>query len=96
MSLFAAILNGVEVSIKTIQGHQLLMGALLNQAALFQNHNLISIFYSRKAMGDDEGGSADHQAVQGLLHYALAFRIQSRGCLIQNEDLGILEYCPLR
>ena len=54
-------------------------------------HNLISIFYRRKAMGDNKGGTTNHQSVQSLLHYALAFRIQSGGCLIEDEDLRILE-----
>ena len=45
-------------------------------------------------MGNDEGGSMNHQALQGLLDQVLRLRVQGRGRLVQDEDGRVFEDCP--
>lgn len=80
--------------VQPVHSHQLIMVTLLDKLAIFQNHNLISIFNRRKTMRNNKGRSAYHQAVQSLLYHALAFRIECRGCLVENQNLRVLQYCP--
>ena len=42
-------------------------------------------------MGDDDRGATARQALERLLHRFLALVIQSTRCLVQDQDLGILE-----
>src|SRR6266571_557358 len=42
-------------------------------------------------MSDSQGGPASHQGLKSCLDQALRLRVQRAGCLIQDEDTGILE-----
>ena len=58
------------------------MVAALDDAALFQNHDAVTVLDSRKSVGDDESGSSFHQLIHAVLYNFL------HDCLlkIQQKD----------
>lgn len=45
-------------------------------------------------MGNDEGGPALHQAMNGLQNLLLSYRIEPRRDLVQQQDGSVFEKCP--
>jgi hypothetical protein len=45
-------------------------------------------------VGDDHGGAADHEAVEGLLDHLLGLAVQRRRGLVQEQDARVLDDCP--
>ena len=45
-------------------------------------------------MGNDNGGAALPCSVQSILNNLLALRVQGRGGLVQEEDLGVPHQSP--
>ena len=70
------------------------MAAALGHPAFFQNQNAVGPLNGRQPVGDDEGGPADHQFIQRVLHQALAFRIQGGGRFVQDQNAGVLQNGP--
>ena len=67
------------------------MLAALHDFALIENVYLVSILDSREAVGNSDGGTALHEALQSLLHESLRLGIKGRGSLIENKDGRILQ-----
>ena len=65
---------------------QFRMCASLHYASLFHHHYLVRMLYRGQTVGDDYGGTVLHQVGEGILHQSLAFGIQSRGGLVQNQN----------
>ena len=59
--------------------------------AVIQDKDLVGILDGRQAVSDDEGGTADHELVERILHDLLAFRIECGGRFVKDEDLRILQ-----
>ena len=59
--------------------------------AVIQDKDLVGILDGRQAVSDDEGGTADHELVERILHDLLAFRIKCGGRFVKDEDLRILQ-----
>ena len=49
--------------------------------------NAVGVDDGGQAVGDDDGGAPDHEAVQCGLHQRLALRVQRAGGLIQQQHL---------
>ena len=58
------------------------------QDAVLQNDDAASVPHSREAVGNDEGCAALGGAVEGCLNDGLAFIVQRRGGLVQEENLS--------
>ena len=67
------------------------MGTAFFDDAVIQDKDLVGILDGRQAVSDDEGGTADHELVERILHDLLAFRIECGGRFVQDEDLRILQ-----
>ena len=76
---------GVQAVVTALLGNQLIVGAALNNAALFQHHDAVRVAHGGKAVGDNKGGAAIHQAVHALLHQALGAGINAGGCFVQDQ-----------
>jgi hypothetical protein len=68
-------------------GDQLVVRALLNDRALLHNGDDVSMTHGREAVGDDQGGSAHHEAVEGVLDNALRLGVKRRSGLVLREKL---------
>ena len=59
--------------------------------AVIQDKDLVGVFDGREAVGDDEGGTADHEFVERILHDLFALRIERGSRFVEDEDLRILQ-----
>mmetsp|Transcript_65391 Transcript_65391/g.184606 ORF Transcript_65391/g.184606 Transcript_65391/m.184606 type:complete len:408 (-) Transcript_65391:1382-2605(-) len=68
------------------------MGALLDNAALVQDHDLVRSHDCGQPVSDEHdtaaAGHVDHELVQRLLHLALVLGVQRRGRLVQQQQRG--------
>ena len=58
------------------------------------DHNHIGIVDGGETVSNDDAGPALPGLVQSLLHYLLTLSVQSRGGLVQEEDLGVPHQSP--
>ena len=61
------------------------MGAGLYDLSPPQDNDTIRAPCRRQAMGDQDGRSADHQRLHGILNFMFGFRINVRGGLVKNN-----------
>src|SRR6516165_5540028 len=87
-------LQAVERSIAAAGSDQIVMGAVLNEAARVQSDDPISAAHGREPVRDDEDGAALGDLLHIALDDALAFIIERAGCLIENQDAGIGDERP--
>ena len=66
------------------------MRSLFCNPLFCQDKDPLSFSYGRKTMGDNKGCTVLCQFLQRLLDDLLAFIIQSRSCLIKDQDRRIL------
>ena len=76
-----------------VEGHQLLMGALLYYLAFVHHAYNVGFAYSAEPMRNDQCGAVGHQAVEGLLHQLLALCVECRCGFVKNQQWRIFEYC---
>ena len=84
-------LGGIELGVHAAQGHQLLVGAGLGDEAVGNGDDPACGADGGQAMGDDQGGSAPGQGVEGLLDLRLGDGVQGGGGLVQDQDGGIFQ-----
>lgn len=65
------------------------MGAGFGDFAVADDEDEVGIADSGEAVGDDEGGAAAHEGVEGVLDEAFAFGIEGAGGFVEDEDGGI-------
>ena len=70
------------------------MVAPLNDLALLQNHNGLCVADSGQAVGDDEYGTALHEAVHALFDQFFGTRINGGSSFIQNQHRRICHRRP--
>ena len=63
----------------------------LSNLSFINQHNPIGIFHRCQTVGNDQRRTAHGQLVKAGLNLLLRDGIQSGGCLIQNQNLGILQ-----
>ena len=67
------------------------MGATLDDAAVFNDQDLVRAANGGEAVRDDEGGAAAHQVGEALLNQGFGFGIEAGGGFVKDEDAGIGE-----
>src|SRR5713101_8134539 len=67
------------------------MSAAFNDAAGFDDENLLGTANGREAMGDDKCSAATHQVTQPFLNERFRFGVQAGSRFIENEDAWIGE-----
>ena len=83
-----------EPPVQPALGHQLRMGALLDDAAILHHQNLVGVLDGGQPVGDGEDRLSLGQGGQGLLDQVLILRIHAGGGLVQNHDGRILQNRP--
>jgi hypothetical protein len=76
----------VQPRISTATGQQLRGGALLDDAPPLHHDDPVCVLDGGQAVRHDQGGATQHEFLQGVLHQALRFVVQRRGCLVQNQN----------
>src|SRR6478735_7408360 len=84
-----ACLEEVELRIAAVRADQLVMRAVLDNAASLDGDDAIGLADRRETVGDDEDGPAGGNSFHVLLDGALAFVIQGAGRLVEDEDARI-------
>lgn len=72
-------------------GRELLESTILDNLSLVHDHDPVALLDSGHAMCDDDRCATLHGTVQGLLHNLLTLFIESRSCLVQDEDLRVFD-----
>ena len=87
---------GVKLVISAFLLDQLIVGASLNDASLFQNHDTVGVSYSGQTMGDNKACSSTHQFIHTVLNDPLGSGVDGTGRLIQDQYRRVRDGCLLR
>ena len=86
-------LKPVELVVDSLLCEKLRVGPLLGYFAPLDHNNAVSTIDSGETVSNDNGGPSLSGLVQCLLNNLLTLRVQGRGGLIKEEDLGISDQC---
>ena len=70
----------------SFEGEQLLVGALLDDASVVEDDDLVGIADGGEAVGNDESGAPLHDAVHAALDELLGTGVDGGGCLVEDKD----------
>ena len=87
----ALALQSVQPGIAPAGGDELLMRALLDDAAVLNDHDAVAGFDGREPVRNDKAGAALAQHAQRLLDAALRFRVERGGRFIQNQNRRVFQ-----
>ena len=79
----------MNLPIKSILCEQCLVAAYLHNTTLVHDDDLIRTPDGAQAMGDDKGGAALHQLIEGFLNQFLRLGIHARERIIQDQNTRI-------
>ena len=65
--------------------------AVLADAALLQDHDLVGALHRAQAVGDDDGRAVLDQRVHGALDQVLGGRVQARRGLVEDDQARVLQ-----
>src|SRR5687767_14300412 len=71
-----------------------MMRARLDDAALFEDDDLVRTHDGAEPMRDDERSSPAHQTFEALMDQTLALAVEVAGGFVENEDPGIGQERP--
>lgn len=76
---------------------ELRVGTTLNDEALLEDNNFISILDCRESMRDNNNSLTEFSVLQdlikGLLDLVLRLSIQSTSCFVEEKDFGLSNQC---
>ena len=75
-----------EPPVQPVLGHQLRMGALLDDAAILYHQDLVGVLDGGQPVGDDQCRAASGQTVKGALDAGFRHAVQRGGGLIQYQN----------
>ena len=75
-----------HVVVMTARGHQLLVGADLDDGSAIEHEDAVGMANRAQPVGDDERGAAVEQSGQALLDQPLALGVEVAGGLVEDED----------
>ena len=70
------------------------MAALLHDAAVVEDQDLVGLPHGRQPVGDDQRGAPLERGGQRQLHGGLGLAVEVGGGLVEHHDLGRLEEQP--
>src|ERR1700679_3998770 len=88
---FEAVLLSVELVVAAVEVVEAGVIAAFDDAAGFDDQNLVGAAHGGEAVGDDEGGAAAHQVAQTFLDERFGFGIEAGGGFVENQDARIGE-----
>lgn len=88
-------LSGNQVLVDAVHLDQLVMVASLFNLTILHDNNLICISDGAQAVSNHQNCllSALDKLVKSLLHLMFTFSVQSRGCLVENEQFRLTDEC---
>src|ERR1035438_8138229 len=87
-------LHPMQPRVLAVEGQQLLVRALFDNAPLLQGADAGGPLDGAEPMGDDEGGAVLDEDLEGRLHGPFAFSVEGAGGFVQDEDGRTLEEAP--
>src|SRR5712691_3582 len=87
-------LQAVERGIAAAGLDQIVMGAVLDDAARFEGDDPVGAPHRGEPVGDDEDGTALGDLLHVLLDHPLALVIERTRCLVEDQDPGIGDQRP--
>src|SRR5579883_1559589 len=81
-----AELAHVEVVVEAAGAKELVVGAALDDLAIFERQHLVGVADRAQPVGDDERSPPVEELFQRFLNQPLGSRIHRRGSLIQNQN----------
>ena len=60
----------------------------------FEHHDAVRAADRGETVGDNDRRASFHEVFERLLNGTLTFCVERAGCLVQQQDRRILEYCP--
>src|SRR5215471_4560017 len=91
MSLCSFDLDTIELGIKSITRHQLVVGAYFGHHAILEHNDLVSVPDRAQPVGDRDYGSSFHKPLQGVYYKFFRFCVEGRRWLIKDEDRRIAD-----
>jgi len=83
------VLTHVEVVVEAFGGEEGVVRAAFDDPAVVDDEELVGLADRAQAVGDDEGGTAVHEAQQPLLDLLLGARVDAAGGLVEDEDARV-------
>lgn len=83
----------VQVEIGSLLFKEFGVIALLNNLSLIQHDDLVCMLNGRQSVCDDDGGSVLGKCDERILDELFCMRIDTRGSLVKDENLGICNVC---
>src|SRR3546814_16279760 len=80
-----------EARVEAAGCRQLAVAAALDQAALVDHQDAVGLQHGGEAVGDDQRRASGHEAVERLLHHALALGIERSGRLVEQQQWWVPE-----
>ncbi len=55
-----------------------------------EDEDAVGVLNGAEAVGDDDGGAAGEQAIEGFANHHLGARVDAGGGLVEDQELGIV------
>src|SRR4051794_13909422 len=85
------VLVVVEAGVEVGGLEELVVVAGFGDVAVLEDDDLVGVADGGEAVGDDEGGAAGHEVVEGVEEESLAFAVEGAGGFVQDEHGGVFE-----
>src|SRR5918997_2988018 len=89
-----AFLQGVEPGVEAVRGQELLVGAGLDDAAVFDHEDPVHAANQPELVGYDEGGASLRERAPALLHGARGLGVEAGLGLVQDQDRALPQHRP--
>ena len=90
----SGLLVGHEPGVDTVGGDKFIVGAYFDEMAVLQDENTVGTDDAGEPVGDYQGSTALHEAVQGFLDDGLVLGVHAGQGLVEDKDWGVLQEGP--
>jgi hypothetical protein len=87
-------LRPVQPLIQLAPLNEFLVAATVHDAAAVHHHDPVGLEDGREAVGDDQGGAALEEPLDGVVDLLLALRVDLAGGFVEDEDRGVTQDRP--
>ena len=77
-----------------VEGHQLVVGAFLDDPTVVEHHDAVGVADGRQAVGDHQRRAAAQRFVERGLHVRLVLVVEVAGGLVEDHDDRVLQQQP--
>jgi hypothetical protein len=90
----AARLLAHELRVVAVVRHEFVMAAGLDNAAVLQHDDAVSIHDGAQPVRDDEGGAIGNQGFERAVYRGLRIGIELSRFFVEDDDGRLLDQCP--